>query len=136
MSAYVDWTYYSTTYLGTAIAQADFDTLALRASSIIDMLTFNRVAEIFEDDEDAETITKIKFATCAVAEELQNQITTPAGIESERVGNYSVTYAPTSEMQLSNHQKLSVAAKIHLGNTGLMLAGFATGEYGGLASED
>jgi hypothetical protein len=73
---------------------------------------------------------------CAVADELKSQTTAPGGIESERVGNHSVTYATTSEMQLSNHQRLKNAAKIHLGNTGLMYAGFATGEAGGVPSEN
>lgn len=129
--SYADWTFYSTTYLGTEIIQAEFPALALRASVIIDMLTFNRAAA----ETDTELVTKIKFAVCAVADELKAQITQPGGIESERVGNHSVTYAKTSEMQLSNHQKLSGAARVFLANTGLMFLGFASGEYGGVVED-
>jgi len=133
--SYADWTFYSTTYQGTDITQANFSALSLRASALIDMLTFDRAVAVIEADEDVDTIAKIKFATCAVADELQSQLSQPGGIESERVGNHSVTYAPTSEMQLSNHSKLKNAAKVYLGQTGLMFAGFASGEYGGVSAD-
>ncbi|MBN1535947.1 MAG: hypothetical protein JW908_04385 [Anaerolineales bacterium] len=130
--SYADWTFYSTSYLGTEITQAEFSALAVRASALIDMFTFNRAG----DETDVDTVTKIKFAMCAVAEELKAQTSHPGGIESERVGSHSVTYAPNSEMQLSNHQKLSNAAKIYLSGTALMFPGFADGEYGGEVDED
>ena len=40
--AYADFTYYSTSYLGNVIAETDFSRLALRASAVIDQLTFSR----------------------------------------------------------------------------------------------
>lgn len=132
MTAYADWTFYSTTYLGTAIAQAAFPALALRASAQIDRITFDRAAEIIEAAEDTDIITKIKFATCAVADEMQRQISQPREVASERVGNFSQNYIVTKDMELTSDQRLINAAKFYLGSTGLMFSGFASGEYGGI----
>ena len=65
--AYADFTYYENTYLGTTIAEADFPRLALRASAVIDQITFGRAAT------DTTNVNAIKNAMCAVAEEIQNQ---------------------------------------------------------------
>lgn len=133
MAAYVDLTYYKTTYLGTAIADADLPRLALRASAVIDSLTFGRAAPIVTAAADAETIEKIKMATCAVADELQKQDQSDGtdGIQSESIGSNSVTYAANSSKALTNETKQNRAAKVYLGLTGLMYRGFASGEYGG-----
>lgn len=125
--AYADFEYYSTQYFGTAIAESDFGGLAFRASAVIDQLTFARAAED-EDNTDA-----IKNAMCAVAEELQRQDRSDGvdGIASESQGQYSVSYAANSNRTLSNQAKLQNAAKLWLSSTGLMFAGFNSGEYGG-----
>ena len=127
MASYVDFTYYSATYLGTAIVSADFPRLALRASATIDNLTFNRAAT----ETDVTTIDKIKMSTCAVAEELQKEDLADGvdGIQSESVGSNSVTYAENSGKRLTNEMKQSKAAKLYLSSTGLMFRGFASGEY-------
>lgn len=131
MAAYADFTYYSATYLGTAIASADFARLALRASATIDNLTFDRAAPIVTAAAETATIDKIKMATCAVAEELQKQDQADGadGIQSESVGSYSVSYAENSGKRLTNETKQSKAAKLYLSSTGLMFRGFANGEY-------
>ena len=128
--AYADFEFYSTTYGGTAIAQSAFTRLINQASAVIDNLTFDRVAEVIEEDYDDETIEKIQLATCAVAEQIQ---TNEAGgnLQSERVGSYSVTYAETQTAKLSDDAKCVRAARIYLLNTGLMYRGFNSGEYGG-----
>lgn len=125
MTAYVDYTYYSTTYLGTLIAESAFPALALRASAHIDQMTFNRAAT------DTDNETAIKNATCAVAEELQRQATNLDGITSESQGQYSVSFASNSSKAKTNQQKLQDAARLWLANTYLMFAGFNSGEYGG-----
>ena len=127
MASYVDFTYYSATYLGTAIVSADFARLALRASATIDNLTFERAAA----ETDVARIDKIKMATCAVAEELQRQDQAGGadGIQSESVGVNSVTYSANSSKQLTNETRQSKAAKLYLSSTGLMFRGFANGEY-------
>lgn len=127
MTVYADWTYYSATYLGTAITEANFPRLALRASEVIDQITFDRAA----DDTDNETA--IKNATCAVAEEIQKteQRGGADAIVSESLGSHSVTYAGHSTMQMSNVQRYQAAASRYLGSTGLMFSGFSAGEYSG-----
>jgi hypothetical protein len=115
MAAYSDLTFYKVTYLGTAIADAAYPRLALRATEKIDELTFGRAAL----ETDTALVTQIKFATCAVAEEIQRQEASGGAVQSERQGNYSVTYLST----LSEDARLLKAAKTYLGNTGLMYRG-------------
>ena len=128
--SYADYTYYSGTFLGTAIAAGDFSALALRASAYIDQVTFNRAAVDYAANEN---VSAIKNATCAVAEELQRQALADNvdGVASESQGQYSVTYLANSERSKSNQAKIQTAANVWLTNTGLMFAGFYSGEYGG-----
>lgn len=132
---YTDYEFYTDTFGGTAIAAADFHTLAIRASREIDHLTFDRAAEIVEADLDADTIELIKLATCAVAEVVQDQNTQPGVIQSEKVGSHSVTYLSNPVALLSYEAKMSMAAKRHLVRTGLMYRGFNSGEYAGTPAE-
>ena len=46
MAVYADYTYYTEQFMGTAIAQADYDRLAMRASVLIDQVTFDRAAAV------------------------------------------------------------------------------------------
>lgn len=131
MTTYTDYAYYAGTFLGTAITEADFPRLALRASAVIDQITFNRAAS------DTTNTTAIKNAACAVAEELQAEDRAGAdGIQSESQGRYSVTYAAHSNKMKSNIAKQHDAASVWLANTGLLFAGFADGEYGGTTDDD
>ena len=130
--AYADYTHYSTVYLGNSIAEADFPRLALRASAQIDRLTYNRAAT------DTDNTTAIKNAMCAVAEEIQRQEQSDNvdGITSESQGQYSVSYGTNSNRARSNQTKIVDAAKLWLETTGLMFAGFASGEYGSELTND
>ena len=56
MAAYADYEFYVTTYQGAAIAQADFPLLALRASEVVDQVTFDRAAAVVTADTDAATV--------------------------------------------------------------------------------
>lgn len=126
--AYADYAYYSQTYYGNLINQADFPRLAARASEQIDRLTFGRAAS------DTDNTEAIKMAMCAVAEALQ-AVENDGGadaIQSESIGSSSVTYAKNSSRLQTKTQKVTNAARTHLGDTGLMYAGFASGEYGGV----
>lgn len=119
--AYADYAFYTGTYLGTAIAEADFPQLALRASAVIDAATFGRAAKLETTDEIYE---QVKMATCAIADELQRQDKNPVdGITSESQGRYSVSYAANSSKTKSNQAKLFDVAKLYLANTGLMYTG-------------
>jgi hypothetical protein len=122
MTAYCDFAYYSGTYLGTAITSAAFPQLALRASAIVDQLTFQQAAE----QTDADVIDLIKMATCAVAEEFKKVSDNGdvGGIKSETVDKHSVTYADNSASMRSIEQKYSDAAALYLASTNLMYRGF------------
>lgn len=129
-TSYTDFTFYSTSFLGVAIAAAAFPRLALRASTVLDQLCFDRVAAIVTAATDTNTIEAIEMATCAVAEELQTQESAGSsdGITSERVGSYSVTYGAKANAAKTNSEKLFEAARFYLWNTGLMYRGFTDDE--------
>jgi hypothetical protein len=128
MAAYVDYAYYTTTYLGAAIASADFARLASRASAMIDIITYNRAVAIILADTDDDTIDKIQMATCAVAEVygMLEKLPGESGgeIASERVGNVSVTYVQNSTSTISDNAKMMNAARMYLLNTDLLYPGF------------
>ena len=131
MTAYADYSYYTTAFGGTAIASSDFTRLALRASAIVDQLTFNRVAPIITANTDTATIDLIKMATCEVAETMQTVESGGAdGITSESIGSYSVSYGAGSSRSLPAMEKYIYAARLWLGNTDLLFRGFAADEYG------
>lgn len=129
--AYADFTYYEDIFLGTTIAEADFPRLALRASAVIDQITFGRAAT------DTDNETAIKNAMCAVAEEIQTQDAAGSvdGIMSESQGRYSVSYGSNSSKTKSNQSKLEAAASVWLANTFLLFGGFNSGEYGSLTND-
>jgi hypothetical protein len=120
MAAYATYSDYTSTYLGAAIASADFARLALRASEFLDQATFDRAAS----ETDTAIVAKLKMATCAVAEEIQKLEASGGAIVSETIGRHSVTYqAPGTE-----DERLTKAAKRYLGSTGLMYRGFTDDE--------
>ncbi len=137
-TAYATYAYYTDTFLGTAIASADFARLALRASAVIDQITFNRAGPVVTAGTETDTIDLIKMATCAVAEEYQaiEDSGSADGIQSESVGSHSVTYAENSKQRRTATARLAEAAKLYLGSTELMYRGFAEGEYGTDVDED
>ena len=61
---YADYEFYKTEYFGVAISEADFPSLARRASSYIDYITMGRASGCTADD-------AVKLACCALAEEYQ-----------------------------------------------------------------
>ena len=138
MATYADFTFYSTQYLGTAIAESAFPQLALKASAVIDRLTFGRVAPIVTAATDTVTIIKIKLAVCAVAEAIQTFEASGStdGISSETVGSHSVTYTQHASKQLTELQKYINAARLWLDGTYLMFGGFNSGEYGGTLTDE
>ena len=125
MAAYADLTFYKNTFLGVAIADADFPRLALRASAMIDQQTFDRASDVITAGIDLDLIEKIKFATCALAEEMQDIDLSGgvAGIKSESVGSHSVTYADGASVTFTTDERIQNVARIYLGNTGLMYRG-------------
>lgn len=133
MATYATITYYAGTYLGKTIESDDFARLALRASKWVDRLTFQRAAAIVTAGTATTNIDMIRMATCAIAEEMQIG---GDAIQSESIGQNSVTYAATSSKMLTAEERYMQAAALYLGSTGLMFPGFNTGEYSGDADAD
>ena len=140
--AYADYEYYTTTYLGTAIKEADFPHLSLRASSFLDYYTQGRAAQ--NSDLDA-----IKMACCAVSEQYQvidtaralaqkalsSSLSSEGGeLQSQTVGSWSKTYRSggesaqqaTTAAQAAQASLASVAAQ-YLSSTGLLYRGRGCG---------
>lgn len=134
--AYATYSYYTDSYGGSAIAEADFAGLSIRASDRIDLLTFDRADAIIDADTPAATVTAIKKATCAVAEVLQqiDQGDQP-GIKSESVGGHSVSYAEGSVKLMGEDARCMLAARRYLVRSGLLYPGFNSGEYSGSVDE-
>ena len=133
MASYADFTFYSTQYLGTAITESAFPQLALKASAVIDRITFSRTAAIVTAATDTTTIISVKMAMCAIADEIQtiaNEVAT-GYITSETVGSHSVSYTSYYTSSLTDNDRYLIAAKLWLDGTFLMFGGFNSGEYGG-----
>ena len=137
--AYADYDFYKITYLGTAIQEADFPRLSLRASAFLDYYTQGRAA--LNAGLDA-----LKMACCAVAEQYQYIDTAQAlaqkslsaslesgetgELQSQTVGSWSKTYrsgGDSAQQALSSVQtakaSLSSIAQQYLSGTGLLYRG-------------
>lgn len=137
--AYADYDFYKITYLGTAIQEADFPRLSLRASAFLDYYTQGRAA--LNAGLDA-----LKMACCAVAEQYQHIDTAQAlaqkslsaslesgetgELQSQTVGSWSKTYrsgGDSAQQALSSVQtakaSLSSIAQQYLAGTGLLYRG-------------
>jgi len=133
MAAYVDYTYYTTTYDGSAISSAEFTAYANRASAYIDYVTMDRAATLMRlvspSPEETALISKVKNAVCAVADQFKNYDAIGGGsISSESVGSHSVSYATADRKVYAAN--VSNAAEIYLAHSGLMFRGFNADEYG------
>lgn len=130
MLTYATYEFYVTDYRGTVVPEAVFTSAAFRASRRLDAMCFDRVNAVIVDDTDADAIERIKMATCAVADEIYNdeQNDGQDGIQSERTGNYSVTFATGSKKLKTLDTKISEAASLYLSPTGLMFKGFIADE--------
>lgn len=64
--AYVDYDFYTESYYGNVVPEADFDRLADRASDFIDTLTFENLTDGLPADKRSQK--RIKKAVCSLAE--------------------------------------------------------------------
>lgn len=120
MTPYADYAFYTESFLGKSIPAEEFGHYALLATQYINSITFDRIV--------GEPIEAVKMACCAVAENYfsaaQGSVKAASGIASEKVGSYSVSYAtPSKETAQVAENQLYNAAKLWLGNTGLMYRG-------------
>lgn len=133
MAAYVDYTYYTTTYDGSAISSAEFTAYANRASAYIDYVTMDRAFSLMSSSspspEETALMNKVKNAVCAVMDQLKSYDVTGGGsISSESVGSHSVSYS-TADRKV-HAANMSSSAALYLAHTGLMFRGFNADEYG------
>lgn len=126
--AYCDYTFYSTTYNGNVIAQADFTRLADRASDRLDMLTFGRL----KNGLPTEHTSAIKKCVCAMAEALSDielskasiRNVGGAGVASVSAGNESIAYnAKYGLYEADTNKMMYQIAGTYLSGTGLLYAG-------------
>ena len=64
--AYADYDFYTESYYGNVVPEADFDRLTDRASDFIDVMTFDRLVDGLPADKRSQK--RIKKAVCSLAE--------------------------------------------------------------------
>ncbi|WP_085832863.1 hypothetical protein [Clostridium merdae] len=116
MTAFADYTYYQNSFHGNAVSEADFPSLAVKASAYVRAITFGRADAGREE---------IKDATCVAAEVIQQLEKERSGTakSSENVGSWSVSYLNPNALGLDERTRISQAVDIYLAGTGLMYAG-------------
>lgn len=110
---YADYEFYTATYGGDQIKEADWARTAREASAYIDQLTFGRLQG------HPERVTEeVQMAVCAAAEvaERYRAATTQsaAGIASESVGGQSVAYRSSTELEAGKRAEIGQAASLYL----------------------
>lgn len=140
---YADYEFYTETFYGTAINEADFPRLSSRSSDFIDYYT--RGKSVFVSDET--TLNALAKCCCAIAEQMQidsqnkalmakktaDAISSGNGeIKSETVGSWSQSYVTASDymqsgnstdIEKNNRQIYANIANEYLSNTGLLYRG-------------
>lgn len=64
--AYADYDFYTTSYFGSVVPEADFSRLAEKASDFVDTMTFDRLVDGLPTNERSQK--RIKKAVCSLAE--------------------------------------------------------------------
>lgn len=64
--AYADYEFYTTSYFGSVVPEADFPRLAERANDFVDTMTFDRLVDGLPTNERSQK--RIKKAVCSLAE--------------------------------------------------------------------
>lgn len=64
--AYADYEFYTTSYFGSVVPEADFSRLAEKASNFVDTMTFDRLVDGLPENERSQK--RIKKAVCSLTE--------------------------------------------------------------------
>jgi hypothetical protein len=127
--AYIDFTYYQTTFGGTTIPETDFLRYERKARIALDNFTFDRLKKDSTLIDDLVRDCMCEMMEKAYSIEQEEAATEGKLIASESVDGHSVTYAISdSEKNLVDKSKatkikLYNITKEYLGNTGLMYRG-------------
>lgn len=110
---YADYEFYTTTYGGDQIKEADWTRTAREASAYLDQLTFGRLQG------HPERVTEeVKMAVCAAADVVGRYgaaaVSSAPGIASESVGGQSVTYRSNSEQASGKGVEINQAVSLYL----------------------
>src|SRR5699024_272870 len=115
---YADYTFYNNNWGGN-VTEKEFDKLALKAKSVVDLYTFDRVKKRDEIPDE------VKYAMCELKDyEKQLEDTGGKEIAGEKTASHSVTYAVSkqdSNRAIKSKQKDIV--RRWLVNTDLMYRG-------------
>lgn len=114
---YSDYTFYAGTYNG-ALTEAEYNRFSVRASAEINRITSRRAKTAT-----GETLELVKFAECAVIDELSYQSLGGSGdVTSESNDGVSRSYA-TGAVSKSSRQRIDAAAFTFLCDTNLLYVG-------------
>lgn len=129
MRAYADYEYYSGTYKGTAIPEAAFERIAMKASRYIDQITFGRIVRNNAGEYPALPLC-VRDCACDMAEKiyaLEGENGNAREKKSENTDGYVVTYVTDSvdggNAEEALKRKLFSVAHTYLSNTELMHLG-------------
>lgn len=118
-----------TSFTTTTISDSDFTLISERASDIIDVITFNKVADKGIDFYPLSVQNKIKKATCALCESIQinGGITSLAqsndNLTNVSIGSFSYGKAPGNDTNIIFGVTIPPLVYMYLSNTGLLYSG-------------
>ena len=114
---YADYTFYTGTYNG-ALTETEFLRYVVRATAEINRITSQRAKKVT-----GEELELVKFAECAVIDELSYQSLGGSGdVTSESNDGVSRSYA-TGIVSKSSRQRIDAAAFTWLSDTNLLFVG-------------
>lgn len=117
----VDYTYYTTTYLGNSVSSADFPKLLNKANLEVDRSTFYRAGRITNDDANTSLVSAIKNCLCSVVDvisKFESSSNANGVVSSESVGSWSVSY-DTKVYSASLSKKIANEVDLYLERYGL-----------------
>lgn len=131
--AIVSYAYYTTTYGGTAIAEADWDSLEAKAETLIDALTGGAIYNTLPES----VVKAVSNAICAQADyiDYEGDSVTLTGVTetSYTLGKISVTGERSSAETSSFSSMICPAARVYLERTGLLYRGIpVVGDWRGV----
>jgi lysozyme family protein len=107
--AYVDYSYYMNTYKGSKItSESEFVSSERKAELYLNRETYGNITS------ETDISDNVKMCICELAEASYSfeSVTHDKSITSERVGDYSVSYA--SQVETDNNYKKAIRDTIHL----------------------
>jgi len=118
-----------TAFTTTTISDSDFNIISERASDIIDVITFNKVADKGISFYPSSVQSKIKKATCALCESIQisGGVTALAqsndNLTNVSIGSFSYGKAPGNDTNIIFGVTIPPMLYMYLTGTGLLYCG-------------